>query len=124
MKCCTHFSLFPNTLGNISACVSKVSLLSNSLYDSEGFKVTVCYQKSTMTYINVSYHCISHLQCLFRARPSYIKLPFTRLSCQSVIKARRQLAQNHGFFKNHYKYMLIFSKNDITLTRRIFVSIF
>lgn len=49
MKCCTHFSLFPNTSGNISACVSKVSLLSNSLYDSEGFKVTVCYQKSTST---------------------------------------------------------------------------
>ena len=53
MKCSTHFSLFPNTSGNISACVSKVSLLSNSLYDSEGFKVTVCYQTIALTIFTV-----------------------------------------------------------------------
>lgn len=32
-KCCTHFSLFPNTSGNISACVSKASLFNNFLWD-------------------------------------------------------------------------------------------
>jgi len=101
MKGCTHFSLFPNTSGNISACVSKVSLLSNSLYDSEGFKVTVCYQKSTSTYINVSYHYISHLHWDSLSFQSLAKLH--KVANQS--SKQGQLAKKQSFFKNRYKYM-------------------